>query len=180
MSYLIPKYQISFQLFQTYIQIFKQHVLMLQKLFDKRVIFCELTMNKIFRLNKFFELKIFALSTEQLDISSQKPITWNFHYIFWKETMNYYYYYNYYLYFILNGISWAIFTKITYLHLNWFKNLHLKPITRHSFPTVWKHQRTFKFSNVFREERKSALWTKWVRNVKFYSSKSNFRFTFLF
>ena len=56
MSYLIPKYQILFQLFQTYIQIFKQHILMLQKLFDKRIIFCELTMNKIFRLDEFFEL----------------------------------------------------------------------------------------------------------------------------
>ena len=76
MSYLIPKYQILFQLFQTYIQIFKQHVLMLlHKLFNKRSIFCELTMNKIFLLNEFFELQIFALSTKQLHISSQKPIT---------------------------------------------------------------------------------------------------------
>ena len=49
------------------------------------------------------------------------------------------------VYFVLLPNSLAIFKKIDYLHLNWFKNLNLKPILSHSSQTPWKHQRTFKF-----------------------------------
>ena len=41
----------------------------------------------------------------------------------------------------------------------------LKPFQRHSSPTPWKHQKTVKFSDVFRGYRKGALGTNGLKKL---------------
>ena len=62
-----------------------------------------------------------------------------------------------YLYLMISWVQILIFPKHTYLLTHSF------PI--HSFSTPWKHQKTIRFSDVFRGEKKGALGTNGLTHL---------------
>ena len=55
---------------------------------DHRIIFLRVDNESNFSPEKIFQMTKFFLIHKTTAASSQKPITWSFHYIFWKTTVN--------------------------------------------------------------------------------------------